>query len=218
MAPKNKSKPRPGARAKTLDAERARRILEAADALFCERGFTGVSMRDVAEGAEVNKALIFYYYENKSALFEAVLDSYYEAHASALKGVAAEGPPLRERLHAIIDAYLGFMDDHRRYAKLIQHEVARSGEHLPLIRKNLGLLFRWIEDALQGLLPKEGPLSAKHFFLSLSAMTINYYTYAPAVRPFWGVAPMSKAARAERREHVHWVVDALLDRLERPEQ
>jgi hypothetical protein len=29
----------------------------------------------------------------------------------------------------------------------------------------------------------------------------------------WGEDPMSERALAERREHLHWMVDALLDRL-----
>jgi AcrR family transcriptional regulator len=201
---------------KRAGVDRAAKILKAADTLFCERGFPGVSMRDVAERADVNKALIFYYYDSKAALFEAVLTRYYEAHAEALKAAGAdEGQDPRARCHRLLDGYFDFLDANRRYARLIQSEVARAGEHVGLIRKNLAALFHVIEGTLGDVLPPEGHLSPKHFFLSLSGLTINYYTYAPVVRSFWGDSPMSASARAERREHVHWVVDAMLDKLER---
>jgi AcrR family transcriptional regulator len=174
--------------------DRAGRILAAADSLFCERGFAGVSLRDVAQAAEVNKGLILYYHDNKAALFQAVLQRYYEAHAEALEREARGDLPLRERVHALMDGYFDFMDENRRYARLIQQEVARS--------------------ALGDVLPATGPLSAKHFFLSLAGITINYYTYAPVLRPLWDQDPLGADGRAERRAHVRWVIDRLLDGLE----
>ena len=168
----------------------------------------------MAKDAEVNKGLIVYYYQNKAGLFSAVLERYYEAHGAALAGLSQEGP-LRERIHAMLDGYFSFIGDNRRYARLIQQEVARSGEHLPLIRKNLRGLFEVVAGELGEALPAEGPLSPKHFFLTLSGMTISYFTYAPALKALWGSSPVGELALAERREHIHWVVDALLDRLER---
>jgi AcrR family transcriptional regulator len=166
----------------------------------------------VAEAADVNKALILYYYESKVALFAAVLDRYYEAHAEILEQLTLEGP-LRARVHAMLDAYFEFIDRNRRYARLIQQEVARSGQHSSLIRKNLASLFGVVEHALSEHLPEEGPLSPKHFFLTLSGMTISYFTYAPVLRALWKEAPLSRKARQERRAHLHWVVDCMLDGL-----
>ncbi|HBP18589.1 MAG TPA: hypothetical protein DEA08_12495 [Planctomycetes bacterium] len=92
-----KTKDRKERKDRNKDEGRSARILEAADALFCERGFAGTSLRDVAKDAEVNKGLIVYYYQNKAGLFSAVLERYYEAHGAALAGLSQEGP-LRERI------------------------------------------------------------------------------------------------------------------------
>ena len=78
--------------------ERAQRILEAADVLFCERGFDGTSMRDVAERADVNKGLIVYYFANKAGLFAAVLRRYYEAHLEVLAKLLAKGGTVGRKL------------------------------------------------------------------------------------------------------------------------
>ncbi len=53
----------------------------------------------------------------------------------------------------------------------------------------------------------DGPLSSRHFHLSLSAVIINFFTYGPA----YGFEP--EIDLDERREHVHWLVDAWLARL-----
>ncbi len=191
----------------------AARILEAADALLGERGYDGVSMRDIARRAGVNKALVFYHWKSKEDLFDAVLDRYYEAHAAALEGAFAAEGTFRERIHRLIDAYADFMDAHAAYPRLVQLEILRGGTHLKKIQKNLGTLFTWTVKTLQGVAPEEGPTSARQLFLSIAGLVVHYYTYAPALKAVWGEDPLGKPARAERRRHLHWVVDALVDKL-----
>ena len=52
----------------------ADRILDAAEGLFSRRGFDGVTMREVAELANVDPALAHYYFATKQGLFDAVLE------------------------------------------------------------------------------------------------------------------------------------------------
>lgn len=47
-------------------------ILEAAEKLFAEQGFAGTSVRDIAETAHVNLAMISYYFGSKEKLMEAM--------------------------------------------------------------------------------------------------------------------------------------------------
>ncbi|GAA1198947.1 hypothetical protein GCM10009654_64480 [Streptomyces hebeiensis] len=48
-------------------------LLDAAAALFAERGFEGTTVRDIARRAEVNQALVFRYFGSKEGLFEQVM-------------------------------------------------------------------------------------------------------------------------------------------------
>jgi AcrR family transcriptional regulator len=54
------------------DASRREKILDAAEEEFAERGFRPTSLRRIAERANVNPALIGYYFGSKEALFETV--------------------------------------------------------------------------------------------------------------------------------------------------
>lgn len=51
----------------------ADRILDAAEDLFSKRGFDGVTIREVTELANVDSALVHYYFTSKQGLFDAVL-------------------------------------------------------------------------------------------------------------------------------------------------
>ena len=194
--------------------QRAEEILNAADALFGERGYDAVSMRDIAERAGVKKAGVFYYFDGKESLLEQVLERYYAAHHAALsEAFIAEGP-LRERVHGAIDAYLDFIDTHRSYPRLVQGLVVGRPELHRHIQKNLEPLFRWTQAALAEVAPESGPLAARQFFLTLSGAVINTFTYAPVLQPMWGSDPLSDEAISERRAHMRWLVDVLMDGLE----
>jgi AcrR family transcriptional regulator len=73
--PRKAKQPRRG-RPKNSDAGvKARgRLLDSAEALFAERGLFGVTTRQVADAAGVDVALIYYHFENKSGLFDAVME------------------------------------------------------------------------------------------------------------------------------------------------
>ena len=53
--------------------QRRESILKAAEKLFFSRGFDDVSVNDIAAEAEVNKALLYYYFEDKKSLYIAIV-------------------------------------------------------------------------------------------------------------------------------------------------
>lgn len=50
------------------------RILQVAEDLFSEKGFNGTSVNMIAEKAEVNKALIYYYFKDKNAIINCMFE------------------------------------------------------------------------------------------------------------------------------------------------
>ena len=61
------------------DAERSRvAILAAARDEFAEYGLGGARVDRIAERADVNKRLLYYYFDNKETLFRAVLEDTYQ--------------------------------------------------------------------------------------------------------------------------------------------
>ncbi len=49
-------------------------ILNNALKLFCQKGFDGTSVRDIASEADVNLAMINYYFGSKEKLFQNVIE------------------------------------------------------------------------------------------------------------------------------------------------
>jgi|SRR5580765_303090 AcrR family transcriptional regulator len=91
------------ARPPNADGQRTRQaILDAALALFAEKGFFGTSLRDVAGAVGVRESALYNYFPGKEALFEALLvaDSALKSEqlSAILETPAADGRELLERL------------------------------------------------------------------------------------------------------------------------
>lgn len=198
-----------------LRNDTARKILDAADELLAEAGLEGLSARAVAARAGVNNALVFYHFKSMRGLVERVLERYYEGQLAALEAASGDGDePLPLRLHRVVDAYLDFMEAHRRFPRLVHGLTAMGPELHELIRGNLARLLRWAEQALAGVAPEDGPLAVRHLFITFSGAITTWFTQAPLLAPSWGGDAQSPAALAERRAHIHWLVDAMLASLE----
>jgi len=89
--------------------DRKQAILLAAEKLFAQRGYHAVTIRAIAQEAEVPLALVGYYYGQKHELFHAIFEhwnSTIEERLAALRGVAADAPA-DDALKLIIEAFTG---------------------------------------------------------------------------------------------------------------
>src|SRR5690348_9491304 len=70
------------------------RIFAAAAAEFATRGFAGANMDRIARAARLNKAMIYYHFPGKTALYRAILADMFGAVRSSVAAVAeSERPP-----------------------------------------------------------------------------------------------------------------------------
>ena len=76
--------------------------MEAARDEFAERGFAGGRMESIAKRAGIAKPLLYHYFANKEALFEATFRSKYEQHKPPRTAVEGPGELFVHRFAAAI--------------------------------------------------------------------------------------------------------------------
>jgi AcrR family transcriptional regulator len=99
------------------ESPRRERILDAAEALFAEHGYDGVTLRRIAKEAGVDVALASYHFGKKLDLFEAVFrrraallnEARLEALRAAQKKAGRKGPSVEQ----IIEAFLRPLELHQ---------------------------------------------------------------------------------------------------------
>ncbi len=105
---------------------RREHIIEAALSLFSEKGFENTRVDEIAEKAEVNKALIYYHFESKEALLNHLLEGFFAGikmkamnfiNNSIVKAIqSGELDILPDRIRFTDDAAAaGFMDNMQLY-------------------------------------------------------------------------------------------------------
>jgi AcrR family transcriptional regulator len=99
------------------------KVLDAARALFAERGYDPATIRDIAKGAGMSTGAVFANFQDKAELFEAVLSEDMAKMAEVLKNGADQDAALRNRLLGALTAgYHGSIEQ----LPLVQAVVARS--------------------------------------------------------------------------------------------
>lgn len=79
------------------------RIIEAAMAVFGERGFQATTLKDIAAGAGISTGSIYTYFHDKEALFQAAASYGWDRFSVELAIIADSGVGREERIASLLD-------------------------------------------------------------------------------------------------------------------
>lgn len=108
------------------DAER--KIIDAARELFYEKGFTGITVRDIANKAEVNLALLHYYFRTKDKIFEIVFSEAFSLLFKQLNKALSSDVDVFEKIRLIISCYITTNVKYPQLASFIMHELSVNSD------------------------------------------------------------------------------------------
>jgi AcrR family transcriptional regulator len=126
-------------------------ILDAAERLFAERGFRAATIQELGKASGLSPALIYYYYQDKAGLYQAVIERLIESMVTgALSRVPACADPAAA-LRAIVEVQGGVFLDRPHAARLIARElVDYQGQHAQkAVRTTLTRLFQRLSGVIQ---------------------------------------------------------------------
>lgn len=107
-------------------------IIQAAEKLFAEHGFDGASVRDIAQEADVNVAMISYYFGSKEKLMEAVFEKKSNATRLKVENLIADKTisPL-QKVYVLIDDYVDKFIHQQEFHKIMMREQMIN-KHTPI--------------------------------------------------------------------------------------
>ena len=113
-------------RTTTEHIDKKEAILAVAEKLFSEQDFDAVSVRDIAKEANVNIAMISYYFGSKEKLFEAVIIRRIESAINILKEMTSSESTGYAKMERVIDYYIGKLVNNRNVHKMINRELSSN--------------------------------------------------------------------------------------------
>jgi TetR/AcrR family transcriptional regulator len=117
-------------RLKSLTPDTRKRILAAAAVEFGAHGFAATTVDRIARRARVNKAMIYYHFPNKRALYACIIHDVFAPIADRLRAATAEHAAPDRMLARVIDALVRSVDDSTYFLPIFLREIADGGEHL----------------------------------------------------------------------------------------
>lgn len=126
------SPPTDGRRSAAASRRRAREaeILTATRALFDQRGVRDAQIEDIAKAVGINRAIVYRHFTGKEELFALTLVSYLDELSEALATAALGEDDARDRLAAVITAFVDYGLAHPAFIDCAQTLMRRSGDEL----------------------------------------------------------------------------------------
>ena len=183
-------------------------ILKAAVREFAREGVAGARTDAIARSAGVNKALLYYYFKDKEALYQAVLDEVFSGVRAAIEKALAQNLRPRERLAAYVGAHFDYIASNPLYPRIVHAEFLRAGKDPSRMQRVAKQYFQPIFVNLAALL-KEGeesgdfrPVNPVQFIPSMISVIVFYFITAPILKVMTGTDPGSAEVLADRRAAV----------------
>lgn len=205
--------PSPAGEERTRDADRSQAIiLAAARDEFAEYGLGGARVDRIAERAGLNKRLIYYYFEDKEKLFQAVLEqTYRDIRTEEMKLRLQELEPATA-VRRLIEFTWQYYFDHPEFITLLNSANLHRARHLSESKRARELNSPVIET-LGAVLERgrkegvfRGGVDAVQLYVSIAGLAYFYLSNSHTLSAIFGRDLLSPKARAERLSHMTEVI------------
>ncbi len=199
----------PAAEERQRDADRSQStILAAARDEFSEHGLGGARMDRIAERAGLNKRLIYYYFEDKDKLFQAVLEQAYRQIRDEERKLNLLALKPTEALRRLVEFTWGYYLAHPEFLSLLNSENLQAARHLENSERarqlNSPLIVTLGEILERGR--KEGSfrggVDPLQLYVSIAGLAYFYLSNHHTLSAIFGRDLMTVKARNERLTHM----------------
>lgn len=108
-----------------------KKILEAAEEIFANKGLAGARVDEIAKMAGVNKRMIYAYFESKENLYVTVLKIVYSRLAELEKTIDSLASP-EDAVRKFIQGYFKFLNDNPNFVSLVLWENLNKADFIDL--------------------------------------------------------------------------------------
>ena len=201
--------------------QKRQQLLAAALDVFSLYGFNGASLDEIAQIAEMHKSNIFYYYENKEALYVEVLTTVMQKWLAPLQTLEAELEPVEALTHYLMTK-IETARTQPKASRLFALEVIQGAPHiLPILKGPLKKLFKCKAKVISHW-QEQGKISAgidaELLILNIWGLTQNYADFHTQIEMVTGKSLRNKSMYQRMIEHtVHMILYGVIPRDQNPQ-
>lgn len=137
--------------------ERREQLLEAASAVFVDRGYHAAGMDEIADRAGVSKPVLYQHFTSKLDLYLAVLRQHVELLVSSVRQALRTTTDNRQRLRAAVQSFFDFIEhDSQGYRLIFQNDFVAE----PQVAQQVKVATDACTDAVFDLISRDSGLEA----------------------------------------------------------
>ena len=196
--------------------QKRQQLLAAALDVFSLYGFNGASLDEIAQIADMHKSNIFYYYENKEALYVEVLTTVMQKWLAPLQSLEAELEPVEALTHYLMTK-IEISRTQPKASKLFALEIIQGAPHiLPILKGPLKKLFKRKAKVIANW-QEQGKIAAgidpELLILNIWGLTQNYADFHTQIEMVTGKSLRNKSMYQRMIEHtVHTILYGVIPR------
>lgn len=186
------------------------KILAAAEEVFMKKGYDGARMQEIADLAEINKAMLHYYFRSKTKLFEKIFEQKFKGFFPSVEGLINDKQSFRDKLAVFVEHYIRFLIRNPHLPNFILNTINKNPDFIHQLPHHLPqkMMKTYMEDATAG---KCRMMPPGQLFMSILGICIFPFLGKPL---FMKVLEMNEADFKDlmemRIEEVKFQVDLLL--------
>jgi AcrR family transcriptional regulator len=111
-------------------ADSRTKILAAAATEFAARGYAGANVDRIARAARLNKAMIYYHFASKAALYRDILNDMFDAVRRRVTEVVQSSASPADKIRRYVEAIAVEAEARPHFPPIWLRELAEGGEHI----------------------------------------------------------------------------------------
>ncbi len=167
------------------------KIKQAAKKIFMHKGLAGARMQDIADEAEINKAMLHYYFRSKRQLFDIIFEEKLAQLFSTLGEIFLDNSPLEDKIRQFVKKQSTIIADFPSLPIFVLNEIWQNptlaeeklrDKPLHLIREKFRAAYNQsLSDPVREQLPFE------QFMLNMISLIIYPYIARPIFKSMIGL-------------------------------
>lgn len=167
-------------------------IFLAAREVFLEKGLDGARMQEIAERANINKALLHYYYRSKEKLFDMVLQQVIKLFFSQIIGIWDKDISFEEKIRAFVENYINVLVKNPFIPRFMLNTLSRYPDKIDqILNEKTGGMFSQVKDKVQIIQEQidaeviKGnfrPINAKDLMINMLSLLIFPIVGSPIIK------------------------------------
>jgi len=120
-----------------IDISTEEKLKEAARTVFTRKGYAATTVRDIAAEANINLALVNYYFRSKEKLFDLIMAETIQKLFEKIRPIIYdETTTITAKIESIVDHYLDLLIANPDFPLFIVNELMSGAKRLPIMTDN----------------------------------------------------------------------------------